>query len=384
MSNSKGIAKTSLLLNTSMRTQALNSAKKQEIYSRLRTDKGKNISEYQETKDRSNKYYSLYEKLREKSIDSPSINKTFNYEAELEKPSHQKIIVKRKMKWKDYLESQVSKQRKINEDLEKTLKAEIKKIQKKNTENASFFKTNIITNELEKDIENLKTADITDNIKKLDEQECFYEDTEGNVLQSPEIKNKIKENEQEKTKDNSSNIENFIDFDDIFTDEDKRVQEILERYTKTMGKSKLKEIIKRIESPKYLLKSPNKRSKSSYSEYKTNTRREAEQKIRVLESEEERIKKQKEELISFLESRSHVRHSSRPTTVASLMTRKENIKIEHPLGINHNNPMKSGLPNINTCKNERINLLHTRCKSINSKKKKDKDSHVKNLISNLF
>lgn len=397
MTDSKGIAKLSLLLNSAVRTQTSNAANKKEIYSkvlefyensRLRTKKNKRAAENQESKDQSNKHISLHEKQREKSIDSQSISKTFNYEVELEKPSRQKIIIKRKMKWKDYLESQVSKQRKINEALEKTIKAELKKIQKKNTENATNFKASIDSKEPEKDFENLKTADVTDNIKKLDEQECFFEDTEGNVLQSPEIKEKIKENEQEKIKDHNSDQENTKEPDDIFIDEDKRVEEILERYAKTIGKSKLKELIKGTESPKDLSKqpsqSPSRRSKSSYSWYSTNTRREAAQKIRALESEEERIKKQKEELLKFLESRSQVRHSSRPTTVASLITRKEAVKIEQPFGIIEHTPMRSGLPDINTCKHERVNSLHTRCQSINSRRKKDKDSHVKELLSNLF
>ena len=67
---------------------------------------------------------------------------------------------------------------------------------------------------------------------------------------------------------------------------------------------------------------------SKASDFSTTSQKEAFEKLRKLELEEEKIKKEKEDLMKFLELRSsYSKGSSRPVTVSSIVSRDLNSKL---------------------------------------------------------
>ena len=293
--------------------------------------------------------------------------------------------VKKRMKWNDYLALQVEKQRKLNEDLAKTLKTDIKKspakvIPEENPRvpvKAEAGKGKIDMKRYEKDLTAFKPVKIVENFRKFDEQEGFCEDIEKN--------DEKRENEQEIPQV----IEEVNASDEEAKDEheeaDKRIQEIIQRYEKTIGKLK---DIKKSPTPSVLSakadKLTDKRSKSAYSNYSTDTQKVAIEKLKQLEEEEKRIQEKKEELMRFLESRSQKRDSSRPVTVSSLWSvnserkKEENVNKETP-GLNFVAPLKNYQPVLPVINFDRS----TRRSSARTKGKAEMISDVKELLSNL-
>ncbi|OMJ75822.1 hypothetical protein SteCoe_24960 [Stentor coeruleus] len=395
MEDSKRIAKLALLLNSAVRTHTANAVNKKEACSRaLNYFENSRLGEKRqykilENKDVRNQRYESMENTKKshKKIIEKSVNsKSFNDGIELERPSNPKIIVKRRMKWKDYLRLQVEKQRKINQSFEKTSKIEEPSRDNKMNEKSINFKPNLDIKQFEKDLKNFKTVEIKDNFKKLDENECFFDNADKNDKENPE------NNQNDKEKDIESDIENeqenleIDEQDNQYQNEDKRIQEIIERYTKTMGKAKLKEMVEGNDNGSIKKNSDNceKRPKSANSLYSTISKKDAAYKIRFLELEEARIKKEKEDLARFLESRSQVREPSKRTTVASLMSKKEAAKTDQSQTFSPYIPIKPILPNINTSKNDRESSIAFKHESALPRKKKDQDTRIKDLINSLF
>lgn len=392
MEDSKRIAKLALMLNSAVRTHTANAINKQEVCSRalnffensrLKEKKPNMILENKDIRNQCGESMEDTKKLKKKTMEKSVNSKSFNDDIELKRPSHPKMIVKRRMKWKDYLRLQVEKQRKINQNFEKTSKIEEPSEDTKKHEKTINFKQKLDIKQYEKDLKGFKTVEIKDNFEKLDENECFFDNTDKNNKENPENNKNDKEsdieNEQEQLKNEEQGNEN--------TDEDKKIQEIIERFTKTMGKAKFKEIVEGNNNGS-IIKSPDtckERPKSSNSWYSTCSKKDAAYKIRVLESEEARIKKEKEELIKFIESRSQLREPSRRTTVASLLSKKEAVKTSQSPSFTPYTPIKPNLPSINTSKNGKESSLTSIHEStLPNKKKKPQDTHIKDLINSLF
>ena len=120
--------------------------------------------------------------------------------------------------------------------------------------------------------------------------------------------------------------ENFV-IESENEDEDENKDSVLKRYEKTFGKikdfenknEKNKGLDKNNDSKRLKSKILRKRSKSMISEISTESQKIMIEKLMKLKQEEDKIGKEKKELISFLESRTHSKVSSRPVTVASLL-----------------------------------------------------------------
>lgn len=111
---------------------------------------------------------------------------------------------------------------------------------------------------------------------------------------------------------------------EVEEEEEKRIQEVIKRYEKTFGR------IKDAGSYRSSAKSHTSNSVSSakpsntskISEFSTVSQREALEKLKKLDEAEDRIKKEKEELLKFLELRSNTsKCSSRPVTVSSIVSK---------------------------------------------------------------
>ena len=247
------------------------------------------------------------------------------------------------------------------------------------------YKKKIDIKQFERDLMKFKPVKVKNNFKKLEEQECFIEDDnqpnpENELLEEKndqEIFGKKIEEQifQEDEKIEPKILENPEIEENEFKENDDHIREILARYEKTIGK--IKET-----SPKSIKQTPipEKRSKSSYSHYSTASQQVAYKKLKKLQDKEEKIKKEKEELIKFLDSRRQLKGSSRPVTVASLYSKRENnTNIFSPL---KNVGNKTALPE----------LLRTNKKNLINPKKQESDSHnrrhsnneVKDLITSLF
>ena len=118
-------------------------------------------------------------------------------------------------------------------------------------------------------------------------------------------------------------------------EEEKRMQEVVKRYEKMFGR------IKGLDSyrsnagsiaGKSIVSSVPASKKSKVTEFSTISQREAYEKLKKLDEEENKIRKEKDELLQFLELRSQLSgSSSRPATVASLVQHKLEKKIENKI-----------------------------------------------------
>ena len=114
--------------------------------------------------------------------------------------------------------------------------------------------------------------------------------------------------------------------------EEKRLQEVIKRYEKMFGR------IKGLDSNrskagsnagKSIVSSKPQSIKSKVTEFSTISQKEAYEKLKQLDEEEDRIKREKEELMKFLEVRSqNSKSSSRPATVSSLYSNIPEIKTD--------------------------------------------------------
>ena len=123
-----------------------------------------------------------------------------------------------------------------------------------------------------------------------------------------------------------------------------------------------------------------KRPKSTYSHYSTESQKEAYSKLKALRDEEEKIKQQKDELLKFLESRSQAKTSSRPTTVASLCSRNATT-VNTPIPILNN---KSNLPDLIPQQRQNLRSSHSKNHSAVNQNRKTPIHEIKELIKGLF
>ena len=222
----------------------------------------------------------------------------------------------------------------------------------------------------------VKIGKVEDNFKKYDEQECFIED---NILEENKEKenNIIEDNIDEEIK--KCFIENSSE-DDI--NEDNKTKAILKRHEKIIGKPKSKEIY--AESPRFSIRKmtplPEKRSKSMHSYYSTESRQEAYTKLQFLQNKENKIKKQKDELLKFLESRSQAKSSLRPATVASLYNNKE-TESNSPLNPGNNT---SNLPEIINQQRQHFRTSQSKNSSTSTRNRRKRSIEIKDLINSLF
>jgi hypothetical protein len=374
MKDDVNLAKLSVLLNSAVRMNTSNKGVRTEAYKNTMKTIQNSLpvcrSSSQQSRDRREKFPE-----NQKSFDqAKNLINTFDrrQNENLSKSFDSKKIktVKKRMKWKDYLAIQVEKQRKINEDLTKTIQDQIKdsplKMKPKPKEEPKE-KPDLKT--FEKELNNYKPVQITENFKKFDENEAFFEE--------------IEENE---TKDDPTKAE-AIPEETISAEEadqeeaDKRIQEIIQRYEKTIGKIKINS--HQSPTPSILSvkigKSSEKRCKSAYSNYSTETQKVAIEKLKELEEEEKKIQEKKEELLRFLESRSQKRDSSRPVTVSSLMSVASERKKEKIEKVEVAPLLRSYQPVFPTLKLDKPNSRRTSRAS----KKAEMTSEVKELLSNL-
>jgi hypothetical protein len=283
-----------------------------------------------------------------------------------------KIIMKKRMKWRDYLQKQVEKQRKIQE-LSGTIPKSPDKPTRKPIRIPVSFREKIDIKALNKEKSAFKPVEIKDNFKKLDEQECFVEDDEKNEEQI---------NSPESERENAVNEEKETPL--ILADPEKRIAEIIDRYEKTIGKLKTKEPSIAGSRLSQASPQPEFRPKSSYSRVSTESQKQAVQKLRLLREEEEKIKQQKEELIKFLESRSQARQSSRMETVSSIMSKQKEERGFSPVGYKQIEPVKSALPSLSPMRKEKQKISHMRHGSAQTENRRVSNNEVKDLLSNLF
>ena len=395
------IVKLSGLLNSALRLSSGNKADKQKAYSNtikllestmMRTVKKPVKTSNSDEKEREEESKRKSETVREKSSDicqERNDNKERSYGKET---GRERDVTKRnesvessktgkkRMKWNDYLQLQVDKQRKINEELGIVLK---KKIKEKKTEDENTrvvsFKKNIDIKELDKDLRRFKPVQIRDNFKKLDEQECFFEEddavtpnkkTQEEVQKPQELLEIPEDPNQNEELDNSEKASESLLKQS--TDEDNKIKEILQRYEKTIGKIKPN-------TPSEQTALPDTRAKSAFSHYSTESQQNAYLKLKQLQDEEAKIKQKKEELLKFLESRSEVRGSSRPATVASLYPKRETPELL--LRTPQKAPIqKSALPEIFPVQRQPLKSAQSK----HSHPRRNSSNEIKDLINSLF
>lgn len=215
------------------------------------------------------------------------------------------------------------------------------------------WQEDITLKELQKELETLKYQGLAEN----------PEDPQGEV--NPE--------EQEKNDE----------------EEEKRIQEVIKRYEKMFGR------IKGLDSKRSTAgsiagrsivssKGPSKTSQRT--EFSTISQKEAYEKLKKLDEEEEKIKQEKEELMKFLELRSQAsRTSSRPTTVASLMQNKqETVKNTQEIIRKQDNKGKKELPRIDEEQDKEKKYKEKNRMGKNEiKERRDKDYELESLFKNL-
>jgi hypothetical protein len=393
------IVKLSILLNTALRMKSITAAGRKAAYSKaievleksmpqplIRSSNDSKIDKSIEKSDsipsfetktiKNDEYYKTYDQADIKENKNISTKKS-------EK-------IKKKMKWKDYLEAQVEKQKKINEQLGIYIKKQIKDLSLQKKSKKIVPAENKIDMEVfKKDFEKIKPSKLKPEFKKLDEQECFVEDSNEKKSDSDSFEDlKANANDQEDPDSGLQNIEleNKNEEDYI----DSRIKEIIQRYEKTIGKIKYsakKEDSSR--TKKISEKNPmiEERCKSSHSHYSADSQKDAYFQLKKLKAEEEKIKKKKEELIKFLESRSLAKGSSRPTTVASLYSKKETDKNHpqsSPLKLSANYPALPILPELPSSLKRPIQTSYSRNMSAADHTRRKSNTEVKDLINNLF
>ncbi|CAG9331107.1 unnamed protein product [Blepharisma stoltei] len=119
--------------------------------------------------------------------------------------------------------------------------------------------------------------------------------------------------------------------------QDEHLMDVIKRYEKTFGRIKdldrdsLRSSKKSSDYSSVISYESRPRSKSSYSNVSTQSQKDALERLEKLRLEEEKIKKEKEDLLQFLETRSNrSQASSRMTTVSSLFQSRPQSSIEIP------------------------------------------------------
>ena len=378
------LARVSVLLNSAVRMNTSNKGVRGQAYK----DTMKLIEQSLPGCRVSSQQYKRPQREVEKDREEKPSFRGFEMKEALSKSCDNKQIkttVKKRMKWKDYLAAQVEIQKKINEELSKTLEQSVKKgVKHSSPPKQSATVRPPVTEKIdlkkyEKDLKSFKLVNIKDNFKKLDEQEAFIEEHEKFIMNSVE-----EEEEKEKELDQKAFVAELEDLKEGVRDEvkeemednDKRIQEIIQRYEKTIGKIKVetKPSTPSIMSVK-ISKASQKRCKSAYSNYSTQSQKVAFDKLKELEEEEKRIQQQKEELLRILETRTQKRDSSRPMTVSSLYSMQTDNKKNEMLLPTRVNP-----PTLPSVKLERPKSRY----SVKSSKRSDVSNQVKELLSNLF
>ena len=130
--------------------------------------------------------------------------------------------------------------------------------------------------------------------------------------------------ELRRQEDVDNNVGNLKSEKEIEEEEEKRVQDVIKRYEKTFGRIKdlgsYRSSTASVTGKSIVSSSPSKQS--NHTEFSTVSQREAFEKLKKLDAEEEKIKKEKDELLRFLESRSQSsKCTSRPATVSSIMSK---------------------------------------------------------------
>lgn len=125
--------------------------------------------------------------------------------------------------------------------------------------------------------------------------------------------------------------------EELEEEEEKRIQEVIKRYEKTFGRIKdlgsYKSSAGSVTGKSIGSSRQSKGSKAT--ELSTVSQREAFEKLKKLDEEEERIKREKDELMKFLEMRSsYSKGSSRPVTVSSIVSRVETGNNEKVVEVN--------------------------------------------------
>lgn len=371
------LAKLSVLLNSAVRMNTSNKGVRGQAFKDTMKLIEQSLPECRVSAQKSKRPPEAVEK--QKKEEKPAL-RTFERNEALSKSCDNKQIkttVKKRMKWKDYLATQVEKQKKINEELGKTLENSLKQglkhsspSKQKATVKPSVTEK-IDIQKFEKDFKSFKEVSIKDNFKKLDEQEAFIDDNEKfkedfkgeeeeeNFVEEKELKEELKDEVKAEMEEN-----------------DKRIQEIIQRYEKTIGKIKVKN---KPSTPSVMSvkisKGSEKRCKSAYSKYSTESQKVALDKLKELEEEEKRIQQQKEEILRILETRSQKRDSSRPMTVSSLYSMQTETKKNDSFL-----PARAKLATLPSVKLERPKSRY----SVNYSKRSEVSNEVKELLSNLF
>lgn len=230
-------------------------------------------------------------------------------------------------------------------------------IRSKNSEDYNKALSLLQTSEPKPTLKQVLDAQVADN-KRIKEEARKKEEIEDQIrleknrlaLESQQRKDSLKKNEAFKELKQSWN-ENInlkelkkelgnIEYDDVENNEkidmeiedneEKRLEEVIKRYEKMFGR--IKGLDTKRSNPgsaagKSIVSSVAQTKKSKLTEFSTVSQKEAYEKLKQLDLEEEKIKKEKEDLLKFLELRSTAsKTSSRPTTVASLAYNKPEIQ----------------------------------------------------------
>ena len=311
------IARLSKIMNSGLRVKTGNNKTSKDAYERVianlekRLDEEKLFNKLQEKKQKllemaereqemlKDSIYKHHFNVLQKQIEEKNRNRMINEKEEIvEKELSEETYKPKKFNIKELLDAQVDEKKKIVSGLREQEDA------------LDRFRLDLARRSLESEMRNKQEG----KLKLQDQLRESWEKTQNTTHLQKQIDRLRRFGD------------NYIIDSESESDEQGK-EDVLKRYDKIIGKKHRAERNRKnsIETPqKSELK--KKRSKSVLSHISKTSQKEVLDKLSDLSSKQDKIKKEKYEILSYLESKSHSKASSRPVTVTSLLNSNSNNK----------------------------------------------------------
>lgn len=312
------IARLSKIMNSGLRVKSGNNKTSLDAYDRVvanlekRIEEEKLFNQSQEKKQRllemaereqemlKDSIYKHHFNVLQKQIEEKNRNRMISEKEEIvEKELSEETYKPKKFNIKELLDAQVEEKKKIVSDL------------KEKEDALDRFRLDLARRSLESEMRNK----LEGKLKLQDQLRESWEKTKNTT----QLQKKI--DRLRRFGDNYI-IDSENESEDLGKDE-----EVLRRYDKIIGKKQREEKVRK-SSQDVVQKSElkKKRSKSSISHMSKTSQKEVLDKISELNNKQDKIKREKLEILSYLESKTHSKASSRPVTVSSLLNSTLNNK----------------------------------------------------------
>lgn len=311
------IARLSKIMNSGLRVKTGNNKTNKDAYERVianlekRLDEEKHFNKLQEKKQKllemaereqemlKDSIYKHHFNVLQKQIEEKNRTRMINEKEEIvEKELSEETYKPKKFNIKELLDAQVEEKKKITSDL------------KQQEDALDRFRLELARRSLESEMRNK----LEGKLKLQDQLRESWEKTQNTTQLQKQIDRLRRFGD------------NYI-IDSESESEELGKEDVLRRYDKIIGK-KHREEKNRKSSQETPQKSElkKKRSKSVLSQISKTSQKEVMDKISELNNKQDKIKREKYEILNYLESKSHSKASSRPVTVTSLLNSNFNNK----------------------------------------------------------